>query len=107
MPEKIYDPKRLTQELQEENLPVASVSSDGRVSFSRELSKSEKSKVETIIGLHDSNPAVFNSRVETLRAAGVDIETIVLALWDLIIKGDSSAATALKDQMEFIDPVIH
>jgi hypothetical protein len=98
MPEKIYDPKRLTQELQDENLPVASVSSDGRVSFSRELSKSEKSKVETIIGLHDSNPTAFETRVEDLKAAGVDIETIVLALWDLIIKGDSSAATALKDK---------
>lgn len=53
MTDKIYDPKKLTQELQDAKLPVSGVSSSGRIDFSRELTKSERRKADEIINMHD------------------------------------------------------
>ena len=56
MPENIYDPKKLTQELQDAKLPVSGVSSSGRIDFSRDLTKSERIKADEIINMHDPDP---------------------------------------------------
>lgn len=106
MPEKIYDPKKLTQELQDANLPVSGVSSSGRIDFSRDLTKSEKIKADEIINMHDPESSQ-DSFMDLLKEAGITSDDLLLALWDQVIKGDSSAATALKSKIGFIDPVIH
>jgi len=106
MPEKLNDPTKLTRELQEAGLPVESVASTGRVDFSRELTKQEKTRAENIVKFHDPKPSDIEIRIHELKASGIDFDQIVLALWDLIIENDSSSATALKSRMELIDPYI-
>jgi len=104
MLEKLTDPKKLTRELQSSGLPVASVSSSGRVDFSRALTKHEMSQADNIIKSHDPNPTEIEIRIQELKESGIDFDQIVLALWDLIIKGDSAPATALKSRMDLLDP---
>lgn len=106
MPEIIYNPKKLTQELQEAKLPVAGVSTSGRISFSRELSKSERTKSDEIINNHD--PESFqDSRLELLKQAGITPDDLLFALWDQVIKGDSSAASTLKSKMNLTDSAMN
>ena len=57
MPDKIFDPKKLTSELQEAGLPVAGVSSTGRVDYSRELTKTEKILADQVTSCHDPSPS--------------------------------------------------
>lgn len=99
MSENIYNPKVLTDQLQKAGLPVASVSSTGRVDYARALSKAEIIKAEEILKSHDPRPSDFEIRVEKMQKAGITFEMLVLALWDQIIKGDDSAATALNEKM--------
>ena len=103
MSENIYNPKVLTDQLQKAGLPVAGVSSSGRVDYSRELSKAELIKAEEILTSHDPRPTDFDLRVDQMQKAGVTFEMLVLALWDQIIKADSSAATNLNEKMVEID----
>ena len=103
MSENIYNPKVLTDQLQKAGLPVASVSSSGRVDYSRELTKAELINAEEILKSHDPRPTDFDLRVDQMQKAGVTFEMLVFALWDQIIKGDSSAATNLNEKMVEID----
>ncbi len=106
MTEKQIDPKKLTQELQAEGLPVAGVASTGRLDFTRELTKAEKSKVDLILSIHDPAPSFDEVRLEMLRNAGISTDLIVLALWDQVIKDDSSLATVLNNRMNEINTSI-
>jgi hypothetical protein len=105
MSEKIYNPKVLTDQLQVAGLPVVSVSSTGRVDYARTLSKAEVIKAEDILKSHDPRPTDFELRVEQMQKVGITFEMLVLALWDQIIKGDDSAATALNEKMVEIDRI--
>ena len=62
MKDKIYDPKKLTKELQDAKLPVSGVSSSGRIDFSRELTKAERIKADEIINMHDPDSSNDNSQ---------------------------------------------
>jgi len=99
MPENIFNPKLLTDQLQKAGLPVESVSSTGRVDYARALSKAEMIKAEEILKSHDPRPTDLEIRVEQMQRAGITFEMLVLALWDQVIKGDDSLATALNERM--------
>lgn len=103
MSDNIYNPKVLTDQLQKAGLPVASVSSTGRVDYSRALSKAELLLAESVLNAHDPRPTDFDLRVEQMQKSGITFEMLVLALWDQIVKGDDSAATALNEQIMEID----
>jgi hypothetical protein len=103
MSEQIYNPNKLTAELQAANLPVASVSSSGRIDYSRELTASEKRTAKTVTEAHDLTPLTKDLRQEAYRSAGITNDDLLFALWDQIIKGDSTGAVALQAKMEAID----
>lgn len=107
MPEFVYNPQKLTQELLDAKLPVAGVSSTGRISFIRDLTKSEQIKANDIINTHDPEISTFETRMDAFKQAGITAEDLLLALWDQVIEGDSSAATALKTKLDLIDPIIN
>ena len=107
MTENIYNPKRLTQDLQAAGLPVAGVSSTGIIDYSRALTAAEKRTAEAIIASHDPAPSSQESLQDSYSAAGVSVESMVFALWYQIVKGDSSKTSELKSIMDAIDSKIN
>lgn len=75
---------KLHEELAAAGLPVVSVHSDGKVDYSRLLSKAEELKVESLIASHDP---VLVSKPTT--------EQLVSALWKKVMLGDSKEADEL------------
>ena len=78
---------KLHNELAAAKLPVISVHSDGRVEYSRALSKAEESAAQNIISAHDPAP-VFTPTTDDL----------VRALWAKVMHGDSTKADELVQQ---------
>lgn len=107
MLENIYNPENLTAELQDAGLPVAGVSSAGRIDYTRELTKSERTKELSICNAHDPLFEPELSRLQKYNAAGITIEDLVFALWDQVVKGDNSKATDLQISMKSIDSRIN
>jgi hypothetical protein len=107
MTEAIYNPQKLTEELKAEGLPVAGVSSSGRVDYSRELTASEIKSSQAVISAHDPAPKTKDLRIQAYLDAGITLEALVFALWDQIIKEDGSAAAGLQAKMETINSGIN
>lgn len=103
MSEGIYDPKKLTRELQDAKLPVASVASNGAIAYSRELTISEKKTSAGIIAMHDPAPKTEELRMKAYLEAGITIEKLIFAVWKELKSGDSSYADALKSSMDAVD----
>ena len=103
MTENIYNPQKLTEELQAAGLPVAGVSSTGRIDYSRVLTASEIKVSESVIEAHYQAPLTKDLRIQAYKDAGITPEILIYALWDQIIKSDSSAVTVLKEKIEAID----
>ena len=107
MTEKIYHPLKLTEELLGANLPVVSVSSDGRVDYSRELTKTERNLANSILSAHDPTPQADELRLKAYTEAGITIEKMVFALWRELKCGDSTDADKIFSEMKDIDAGIH
>ena len=103
MSEYIYNPKVLTDDLMAAGLPVAGVSSAGRIDYTRELSKAEKLIETGLINAHDPNKEPELSRLETYTAAGITIEDLIFALWDHVVSGDITNSAALQKAIKAID----
>ena len=78
---------KLHNELAAANLPVISVHSDGRIDYSRALSKAEQAAAQKLIDAHD--PAVVPTPTT---------DDLVRALWAKVVKGDPSQADELLQQ---------
>ena len=84
MPEIYINPAKLHEELALSGLPVAGVSSDGRIDYTRPLSKAEQAKAQEVIDAHD--PA---------QNALPTTDQIVMALWKKVILGDPTEADSI------------
>lgn len=78
---------KLHQELEAARLPVISVHSDGRIEYSRALSKAEDATAEKIIAAHD--PMVLPAPTT---------DDLVRALWAKVVKDDPTKADELMQQ---------
>ena len=72
---------KLHEELKAAGLPVVSVHSDGRIDYTRLLSKAEELKVEELINNHDPTEVVKPTTDQLIRA-----------LWKKVMLGDSKDA---------------
>jgi hypothetical protein len=99
----IDNPEKLHKELQAAGFPVVGVSSDGRIDYSRELTKSEKTALAASIASFDPAPTKEESRLEAYKAKGITPELLIWALWDQVIKADSTKAIAIEKLMTEID----
>lgn len=79
---------KLHNELAAAKLPIVSVHSDGRVEYSRALSKAEESAAQSVITAHNPTP-VFVPTTDDL----------VRALWAKVMHGDSTKADELAQQL--------
>jgi hypothetical protein len=100
---KKINPQKLTSELQSEGLPVAGVSSSGRLDFTRDLSKSEQSKVDQVLFSHDPDPSPEEQRLIAYSNAGITSEKLLFALWRELKNGLSDEANSLSSLMKSID----
>lgn len=98
--ESTFNPKKLTEELQAAKLPVASVSSDGRVNYTRALNKTESAFAQAIIEAHDPKPSDKEIQLDRLAKAGISLEDMLMALWTQAVQGDGSAVNALAEKID-------
>lgn len=85
MDQLLINPTKLHEELKLAGLPVVSVSSSGRVDYSRDLSSKEKSIAFNVIKSHDPELPIQ-----------VTTDKMVLALWKKTMLGDSTEADSLQ-----------
>ena len=85
MDQQLINPTKLHEELKLAGLPVVSVSSSGRIDYSRELSSKEQTIAEAVIKAHDPSLPVQ-----------VTTDRMILALWKKVIDGDSTDAETLQ-----------
>ena len=102
--ENIYDPQKLTAELQAAGLPVVGVSSIGEVDYSRDLTKAEVAAANATIAAHDPTPGDAVILLEMFFKAGVSLEEVVMVLWSQAAHADSGAVVALAQK---IDSTLH
>jgi hypothetical protein len=87
--DQLINVSKLHQELLAAGLPVISVHSDGKVDYTRLLSKAEELKVEALIASHD--PVIISKPTP---------EQMISALWKKIMLGDSTDADKILEMLE-------
>ena len=104
----IYDnPNKLHAELLASNLPVVGVSSDGRIDYSRELTKTEKTAAASLIDQFDPTPSIEEARLSAYNAKGITADSLAWALWCKVINDDNSMVEAIQSVIQEIDASIH
>lgn len=78
---------KLHEQLAAAKLPIISVHSDGRIDYSRPLSRPEEAAAQRIIEAHD--PVVIPSPTT---------DELVKALWEKVIKDNSAKADEIMHQ---------
>ena len=101
------NPEKLHNELAAADLPVVSVCNTGRIDYSRDLTKTEKMNAQAVVDSHDSSPSTDELRIKAYYASGITLEDLVFALWNHIIKSDSSKSAAIQKLMDDIDALIN
>ena len=83
------NPQKLHQELKTAGLPVVSVSSSGRIDYSRLLTTSEQESAKKLI--HEHNPSMPDSNIfiQRLAQAGLSRDDILYVLWKSVAEGDN------------------
>ena len=89
------NPVKLHKELKDAGLPVTSVTSDGRLYYSRELNQQEKEVAAELLKNHNPYDRAAARRKEYLKA-GIDAEVLAVALWEKIIEGNDEAANTIQ-----------
>ena len=92
--------KKLVSELQAAGLPVASVASDGRIAYTRDLSRSELNTADMVLKNHNPVPVAQDIERQVIASAGISMEDMVMALWEKAAHGDSSAVIALAEKID-------
>lgn len=107
MSEIAVNPSKLHQELLDAGLPVVSVSSDGRVDYSRDLTTTEQTSASTIITAHNSAQTTEEARIYAYFNSGFSLQDMVLALWYKVMQDDSTAADEIQAQIDAINATIN
>ena len=101
------NPTKLHQELLAAGFPVVSVSSDGRVDYSRDLTTTEQTTAAAVIAAHNASQTTEEVRIEAYFDAGISLQDLVFALWHKIMQEDATEADALQAAMNSINTTIN
>ena len=107
MPEIDINPVKLHQELLSAGLPVVSVSTDGRVDYSRDLTVSEQKTSAAVIAAHNVSQTTEESRMQAYLDAGISVQNIAFALWAKVMQEDSTDADEIQSLMDVINATIN
>jgi hypothetical protein len=84
MPETLINPAKLHEELALSGLPIAGVSSDGRIDYTRPLSKAEQAKAQEVIDNHNPEQNILPTT-----------DQMIIALWKKVMLDDSKDADSI------------
>ena len=101
------NPTKLHQELLAAGLPVVSVSSDGRVDYSRALTTTEQTTAAAVIAAHNTAQTTEEARVDAYLNGGITLQNMIFALWYKIMHEDSTSADAIQAAMDSINTTIN
>ena len=99
----VVNPVKLHQELLNAGLPAVSVSSDGRVDYSRDLTQTEETTAAAVIAAHSSALSTEETRIEAYLNSGISIQSMVFALWNKVMNSDTTAADRIQVLMDEIN----
>ncbi len=103
----VVNPVKLHQELLNAGLPAVSVSSDGRVDYSRELTQTEETAAAAVIAAHSSALSTEETRIEAYLNNGISIQSMVFALWNKVMNSDATAVDKIQAEMDVINKLIN
>lgn len=106
MTEIYTDPAKLHDILQSAGLPVVGVASTGRVDYSRELTKTEKAKVDSLIAGFDPAPSIEEARLKAYQERGITSDKLTWALWEHIINSNPEPYLVLQKLMDEVNILI-
>lgn len=98
---------KLHEELEAAGIEISGCDSNGKVLDNDNNEIHNRADVKAIIKAHDPAPDAAAVQSEEYSKAGITPEKIAFALWDQIIKGDNTAASALQSLIEEIDSKIN
>jgi hypothetical protein len=101
------NPTKLHQELLNANLPVVSVSSDGRIDYSRELTTTEEATAASVIAAHNDAQTTEEVRIEAYLNGGISLQSMIFALWYKVMNSDSTEADSIQAIMTAINATIN
>jgi hypothetical protein len=107
MSEVEINPVKLHQELLSVDLPVVSVSTDGRIDYSRDLTVSEQSTAAAVIAAHNVSQTTEESCMQAYFDAGISVQSMAFALWKKIMQADSTDADEIQSLMDAINATIN
>ena len=100
--------QKLSQELRTAGITThGNCNSNGIVWDDNNNEIQDRADVKAIINAHDPAPDSAAVQSEEYIKAGITPDKLAFALWDQIIKGDNTAATALQSLMEDVDSQIN
>ena len=102
----IDNPAKFHKLLLDSGLPVVGVSTSGRIDYSRNLTKTEKNKVQDLLNTYDPAPSIDDLRLKEYKKQGIDFDKLLLALWNKIMHNDTTQADEIKSLMQKIDDTI-
>ena len=82
------NPEKLHQELRTAGLPVVSVSSSGRIDYSRSLTATERNTATKVVAVHDHAVSDKDVFLEKLALAGLSRDDVLYALWKSVSEGN-------------------
>ena len=91
----------------EEGYPITGVSSDGRFSFSRDLTKTEKNNFDSFLASWDDSPGTEEKRQEAYKQAGITAERLIFALWKELKNADPTDSADLESRINDINAEIN
>jgi len=83
------NPQKLHQELKTAGLPVVSVSSSGRIDYSRSLTSTEKNLALQVIAAHDPSTSDSHVFIEKINNDGLSRDDVLYILWKTVIEEDN------------------
>jgi len=107
MAEIYQDPLKLHESLKAAGLPVVGVASTGRIDYSRELTKSEKSAAYALIAGFDPAPSAEEARLMAYYERGITLEKLTWALWEHIINSNPEPYLVLQNIINDVNTLIH
>jgi len=101
------NPTKLHQELLAAGLPVVSVSSDGRVDYSRELTTTEQTAAAAVIAAHNTAQTTVETRIAAYYDSGISLQDLVFALWYKVMQEDTTNADTIQEIINTINSQIN
>ena len=102
----IDNPAKLHKLLTEADIPVVSVSTSGRIDYSRKLTAKEKTIVKSTLDSYDPSLTVDELRRQEYKKQGIALERMVYALWNKIVNNDVSEVEEIQLIMQQINNAI-